>query len=104
VQAINSKEALKITHYKVKHRPRHVTFHLSRVTCHVSRVTHHTLLSTPITQGKAKDVGHILLDGSSATLIPRFIDYLSGGLEMRMLVQCGVWRVACEVWHMMCVV
>lgn len=37
-------------------------------------------------QGKAKFVGDLVFDGSSAVAIPRFIDYLSGGLEMRMFV------------------
>jgi hypothetical protein len=74
VQAINSKEALKISHHKVLNReappvqPFHSLSHL-----------------TPC-KGKAKDVGSLSLAGSSAVPIPRFIDYLIGGLEMRMFV------------------
>ena len=37
-------------------------------------------------QGKAKFVGDLVFDGSTVVAIPRFIDYLSGGLEMRMFV------------------
>jgi hypothetical protein len=83
VQAINTKEPLKIMHYKVWYAS--LWFEACNNPNHPTRpwlFEKHYFFA----QGKAKDVGHLVFDGSTAMSIPRFIDFLSGGLEMRMFV------------------